>query len=218
MCRKRTLRKDSTIAAALCGRGAPLIAAMLSSIRWEIYFPGPTLVGATPGSVEQSGVFVGLSSRRSRVQIPSFPPTESPPGFGLGGQVAQSVERRSEKPEVDGSTPSLTTTRGHLTRADAPFRYPRLALSGMLGGRSADFLFNRMSTEEDHVFKVGRPASGPALIARIGLDPSSGESLRRDSHLWAGVDANFTHIAAEQAAKRPGHCPVEARTPDRSTR
>ena len=26
------------------------------------------------------------------------------------GQVAQSVERRSEKPEVDGSTPSLTTT------------------------------------------------------------------------------------------------------------
>ena len=30
-------------------------------------------------------------------------------GFGLGGQVAQSVERRSEKPEVDGSTPSLTT-------------------------------------------------------------------------------------------------------------
>ena len=68
-------------------------------------------VGATPGSVEQSGVFVGLSSRRSRVQIPSFPPTESPPGFGLGGQVAQSVERRSEKPEVDGSTPSLTTTK-----------------------------------------------------------------------------------------------------------
>ena len=34
-------------------------------------------VGATPGSVEQSGVFVGLSSRRSRVQIPSFPPTGS---------------------------------------------------------------------------------------------------------------------------------------------
>ena len=66
-------------------------------------------VGATPGSVEQSGVFVGLSSRRSRVQIPSFPLTEAPPGFGLGGQVAQSVERRSEKPEVDGSTPSLTT-------------------------------------------------------------------------------------------------------------
>ena len=27
----------------------------------------------------------------------------------MGGQVAQSVERRSEKPEVDGSTPSLTT-------------------------------------------------------------------------------------------------------------
>jgi hypothetical protein len=27
----------------------------------------------------------------------------------LNGQVAQSVERRSEKPEVDGSTPSLTT-------------------------------------------------------------------------------------------------------------
>src|SRR5690606_11701759 len=75
-----------------------------------------TLVGSvgvpaeSPGGVEQSGVFAGLSSRRSRVQIPSSPPTEElRTSLRYGGQVAQLVERRSEKPEVDGSTPSLTT-------------------------------------------------------------------------------------------------------------
>ena len=66
----------------------------------------------SPGRVEQSGVFAGLSSRRSRVQIPSCPPPQSARSE-VPGQVAQSVERRSEKPEVDGSTPSLTTIQSH---------------------------------------------------------------------------------------------------------
>ena len=83
------------------------------------------------GSVEQSGVFAGLSSRRSRVQIPSFPPTRFRHGFGLGGQVAQSVERWSEKPEVDGSTPSLTTERNPWVRTlfDLGFRFSDPAIS-----------------------------------------------------------------------------------------
>ena len=56
----------------------------------------------------KSGVHAGLSSRRSRVQIPSLPPH---PVFTIGcnGQVAQLVERWSEKPEVGGSIPPLTT-------------------------------------------------------------------------------------------------------------
>ena len=58
----------------------------------------------------KSGVHAGLSSRRSRVQIPSLPPH---PVFTIGcnGQVAQLVERWSEKPEVGGSIPPLTTTK-----------------------------------------------------------------------------------------------------------
>ncbi len=75
----------------------------------DILHPSPGVPRENPGSVEQSGVFAGLSSRRSRVQIPSFPLTEIDRSR-LRGQVAQLVERRSEKPEVDGSTPSLTTT------------------------------------------------------------------------------------------------------------
>ena len=55
---------------------------------------------------------------------------------GLGGQVAQSVERWSEKPEVDGSTPSLTTSRiinyrdslcGHRGWPRSPSNPPRNA-------------------------------------------------------------------------------------------
>ena len=40
---------------------------------------------------------------------PVVPAKPRASALGSGGQVAQSVERRSEKPEVDGSTPSLTT-------------------------------------------------------------------------------------------------------------
>ena len=62
----------------------------------------------------KSGVHAGLSSRRSRVQIPSSPP-KVPRWHLFGaahGQVAQSVERCSEKAEVDGSMPSLATRLG----------------------------------------------------------------------------------------------------------
>jgi hypothetical protein len=55
----------------------------------------------------QFGVHAGLSSRRSRVQIPS-----GPPGPLLGpeiGRVAQLAERAPEKREVTGSTPVPTT-------------------------------------------------------------------------------------------------------------
>ena len=83
------------------------------------------------GSVEQPGVFAGLSSRRSRVQIPSFPPTPSLAKMGLLGQVAQLAERRSEKPEVDGSTPSLTTITPYSCRA--PRSLPRRQPPMMLG-------------------------------------------------------------------------------------
>ena len=69
----------------------------------------------------KSGVHAGLSSRRSRVQIPSLPPHHTPghqSGREVQGQVAQLVERWSEKPEVDGSTPSLTTTEIPCTAGD----------------------------------------------------------------------------------------------------
>jgi hypothetical protein len=128
------------------------------------------------------------------------------------------VECWSEKPEVDGSTPSLTTTRGRLTRRDAPFRHSSRTLPGVLKGRPAHLMFNRMSTEDGHSSEVERQILRPALIARIGLDPLMGGSLRRHSHLWAGVDANFTHITADKPQKRSGLCSLEARTPDRSTR
>ncbi len=52
------------------------------------------------GPVVQLGVHAGLSSRRSRVQIPSGPQSQMP--YGL---VAQLVERTPEKREVTGSTP-----------------------------------------------------------------------------------------------------------------
>ena len=58
-----------------------------------------------PGPVVQLGVHVGLSSRRSRVQIPSGPQTD----ISVGGRVAQLVERAPEKREVTGSTPVSTT-------------------------------------------------------------------------------------------------------------
>ena len=62
------------------------------------------------GGVVKSGVHAGLSSRRSRVQIPSSPPKVPRRHLsGFQGQVAQSVERCSEKAEVDGSMPSLAT-------------------------------------------------------------------------------------------------------------
>ena len=64
----------------------------------------------------QFGVHAGLSSRRSRVQIPSGPRRGSHPAHG---RVAQLVERAPEKREVTGSMPVPTT---HLCR---PERRPR---------------------------------------------------------------------------------------------
>jgi hypothetical protein len=74
------------------------------------------------GPVVQLGVHAGLSSRRSRVQIPSGPLTVSPPTFfgstealrfsvssTAQGRIAQLVERTPEKREVTGSTPVPTT-------------------------------------------------------------------------------------------------------------
>src|SRR5665811_1194266 len=43
---------------------------------------------------------------------PVAPATSQPHGERCCGQIAQLVERRSEKAEVDGSTPSLTTSQG----------------------------------------------------------------------------------------------------------
>ena len=65
----------------------------------------------------QLGVHAGLSSRRSRVQIPSGPRAELAVAEGaLGtdslatrGRVAQLAERAPEKREVTGSTPVPTT-------------------------------------------------------------------------------------------------------------
>jgi hypothetical protein len=61
----------------------------------------------------QLGVHAALSRRRSRVQIPSGPPPESPGLYDgrtwLPGRVAQLVERAPEKREVTGSTPVPTT-------------------------------------------------------------------------------------------------------------
>ena len=66
-------------------------------------------LGARRGGVVKSGVHAGLSSRRSRVQIPSLPPPVVRAAARARGQVAQLEERRSEKPEVGGSIPPLTT-------------------------------------------------------------------------------------------------------------
>src|SRR5215212_152339 len=59
------------------------------------------------GPVVKSGVHAGLSSRRSRVQVPSGPLTHL---GGAAGRVAQSAERPPEKRKVTGSTPVSTTT------------------------------------------------------------------------------------------------------------
>jgi hypothetical protein len=65
--------------------------------------------GNFQGPVVQFGVHAGLSSRRSRVQIPSGP---QPLTSGIhNGRVAQSVERAPEKREVAGSMPAPTTKR-----------------------------------------------------------------------------------------------------------
>ena len=70
----------------------------------------------------QPGVHAGLSSRRSRVQIPSGPPNDprwrgsASIRAGNGrldhGRIAQLVERTPEKREVTGSTPVPTTRQG----------------------------------------------------------------------------------------------------------
>ena len=68
---------------------------------------------ALRGPVVQFGVHAGLSSRRSRVQIPSGPPL---PLFvrALRGRVAQLAERAPEKREVTGSTPVPTTEKAQV--------------------------------------------------------------------------------------------------------
>ena len=59
----------------------------------------------------QLGVHAGLSSRRSRVQIPSGPLARvSGTPENDYGRVAQLVERAPEKREVTGSMPVPTTT------------------------------------------------------------------------------------------------------------
>ena len=95
----------------------------------------PAVTCRPPGPVVQPGVHAGLSSRRSRVQIPSGPllcrgwcssagpgccgsPSGttvslaaiwSRPGNRASGRVAQLVERAPEKREVTGSMPVPTT-------------------------------------------------------------------------------------------------------------
>ena len=82
--------------------------------------------GGTHGGVVKSGVHAGLSSRRSRVQIPSLPPYPERSGHPVRapwlqrtGQVAQMVEHRSEKPGVGGSIPPLTTISSLPTASGA---------------------------------------------------------------------------------------------------
>ncbi len=95
----------------------------------------------TTGPVVKSGVHAGLSSRRSRVQVPSGPQrhrcaraqrqrasgrvaqsAERPPEKRKvpdegDGRVAQSAERPPEKRKVPGSTPGSTTRKGQLSGA-----------------------------------------------------------------------------------------------------
>ena len=101
----------------------------------------------THGPVVQFGVHAGLSSRRSRVQIPSGPPLGYRPsdtvarkrsgplgsprprastGGPVRGRVAQLVERAPEKREVTGSTP-VPTTRDVQVRRVAACAARRLA-------------------------------------------------------------------------------------------
>ena len=77
------------------------------------------------------GVHAGLSSRRSRVQIPSSPPLPDHKIGEVRGQIAQSVERRSEKAEVDGSTPSLTTRYEEETPVTTGVSSFLIVLSGL---------------------------------------------------------------------------------------
>jgi hypothetical protein len=67
----------------------------------------------TTGPVVKSGVHAGLSSRRSRVQVPSGPQRHRCARARrqrADGRVAQSAERPPEKRKVPGSTPGSTTT------------------------------------------------------------------------------------------------------------
>ena len=67
----------------------------------------------TTGPVVKSGVHAGLSSRRSRVQVPSGPQRHrcaKAQRERADGRVAQSAERPPEKRKVPGSTPGSTTS------------------------------------------------------------------------------------------------------------
>ena len=76
-----------------CGRRGVLYTPGLISLDASEASGAPAL-----GGVVKPGVHAGLSSRRSRVQIPSSPQIESPAKRAVRGQVAQLGERRSEKP------------------------------------------------------------------------------------------------------------------------
>ena len=71
----------------------------------------PLGVRRVNGPVVQFGVHAGLSSRRSRVQIPSGPQRAGTVTSTTPGRVAQLAERAPEKREVTGSTPVPTTTK-----------------------------------------------------------------------------------------------------------
>ncbi len=92
------------------------------------------------GPVVQLGVHAGLSSRRSRVQIPSGPQCGCPtrkggPLTSNSGQIAQSVERTPEKREVVGSIPTLTTSIHQRKRpAGVPGGKTKMSICGNGGG------------------------------------------------------------------------------------
>jgi hypothetical protein len=92
------------------------------------------------GPVVQLGVHAGLSSRRSRVQIPSGPQCGCPtrkggPLTSNSGQIAQSVERTPEKREVVGSIPTLTTSVNQRKRpADVAGGKAKMSICGNDGG------------------------------------------------------------------------------------
>ena len=100
--------------AGAVGHGGPPAAKVLSCPCGHL--AGESLVRAQHGPVVQLGVHAGLSSRRSRVQIPSGPPAASTRSAERG-RIAQLVERAPEKREVTGSTPVPTTERNRRSYA-----------------------------------------------------------------------------------------------------
>ena len=161
----------------------------------------------------KSGVHAGLSSRRSRVQVPSGPLAHEPPQGGRDalGRVAQLAEHAPEKRGVTGSTPVSTTPLPDPVRRGGA-GYPRRGEGGQgLGplGRPPRPPRRGRRRAPRHVRRPGvaphrRPSRTRRRLTRV---PSTAKSDRAEPvHR-----AEWCRLGAPAGRRRPCRQPLEAR-------